>query len=129
MKKAKELVEKFAKDRGWDDQLPDQVAKSISIEAAELLELFQWTNPKVSEIKSNNEKLKELSGELADVFIYSLQMAVLFGLDVDEIVKTKLDFAGKKYPVELMRKRSKGDSSALDEYLRIKKEYRQSRGK
>ena len=90
MKKAQNLVKEFTLKRGWEKQMPDHVAKSISIEAAELLELFQWSNPKVEDIKNNKEKLAELSGELADVLIYSLQMALLLGLDADEIVETKL---------------------------------------
>ena len=104
--------------------MPDHVAKSISIEAAELLELFQWSNPTVEEVKSNKEKLAELSGELADVFIYSLQMTLLLGLDADEIVEAKLKFADKKYPAELVRSSGTGDQQATDRYLQIKKEHR-----
>jgi NTP pyrophosphatase (non-canonical NTP hydrolase) len=124
MTKLQKILREFTRKRGWDKQLPDQVAKSISIEAAELLELFQWVSPTAEEIRRDKEKLTELSGELADVMIYSLQMALLLGLDADKIIKEKLKFADKKYPVKLVRIGSDNDSFATAEYLRIKKEHR-----
>ncbi|MCR4311477.1 MAG: nucleotide pyrophosphohydrolase [Candidatus Taylorbacteria bacterium] len=119
-----ELVEQFVKDRDWHKQMPDHVAKSIAIEASELLEHFQWSNPTANAVKKDAKKLDEVSGELADVFIYCFQMAVLLGLDVDTIVSEKLMLAGKKYPVSLMKKRSAGEPDAHERYLSIKKSYR-----
>ncbi|MDO8590942.1 MAG: MazG-like family protein [bacterium] len=124
MKTSQEIIKKFMEERGWEKQLPDQVAKSISIEAAELLELFQWTNPSVREVKGNPELFKELQSELADVFIYCLEMAIIFNLDVHEIIKVKLAHAAKKYPAELIRIASEGAPLANQEYLKIKKAYR-----
>ncbi len=65
------------KARGWDKEEPDHVVKSISIESAELLELFQWGSPTVKEIQNNPEKFEELKGELADVLIYSFHLLTL----------------------------------------------------
>ena len=124
MNKSQEQVRKFVADRDWHTQLPDHVAKSISIEAAELLELFQWASPSVAEIKNDPEKLADIKAELADVFVYALQMSLLFNLDVDEIIKDKLAFADKKYPAKLMKQRSAGDGLATKKYLEIKKSYR-----
>ncbi len=128
MKNAQKMVKKFAKARDWDKQMPDHVAKSVSIEAGELLEHFQWSNPTAEEIKKNPEKLAELASELADVFIYCLHMANLLDFDAGEIVKHKLEIAAKKYPAELMRKRTPDEPDAHERYLKIKKEYRQKHG-
>lgn len=67
---------------------------SISLEANELLELFQWKTPEES--KKNPERLKE---ELADVLIYSYMMADNLGFDIDEIITDKLNKNFIKYPV------------------------------
>lgn len=127
MKKAQALVKQFVSERDWDKQLPDQVAKSIAIEAAELLEIFQWSNPTSVEIQTDPKKMAEIEGELADVLIYSLQMATLLGLEIEKVVEAKLVFAAKKYPIELMRKRSAGEPEAHERYLEIKKVYRQKK--
>lgn len=124
MNLAQKIVKQFEEERGWDKQLPDHVAKSISIEAAELLELFQWGNPTVEEIKNDPEKFAELKGELADVLIYSLHLANILGLNTEEIINAKLAIADKKYPAELMKQRSTGDSFATKAYLEIKKNHR-----
>jgi NTP pyrophosphatase (non-canonical NTP hydrolase) len=108
MKNAQKMVEKFAKERGWEKQLPDNTAKSIAIEAAELLEHFQWVTPTSEEIRLDPEKFAEIRAELADVLIYSLQMATLLSVDAEKIVEEKLKFAAKKYPAEVVNiKKSK----------------------
>lgn len=68
------------------------MAKSISIEAGELLECFQWD--------SKNYDKEEVCEELADVFTYSIQMAMKLDVDLEEIILKKLDKTRKKYPVE-----------------------------
>ncbi|MDO8590487.1 MAG: hypothetical protein Q7R65_00740, partial [bacterium] len=67
---------------------------------------------------------KELQGELADVLIYCLEMAIIFNLDVHEIIKAKLAHAAKKYPAKLIRVASEGAPLANEEYFKIKKAYR-----
>ncbi|MDO8483144.1 MAG: MazG-like family protein [bacterium] len=124
MNTSQKAVEQFVHERGWEKQLPDHVAKSITIEAAELLEIFQWSNPTAKEIKRNLKQLSLIKGELADVLIYSLHLANILGLNAETIVEEKLAFAAKKYPSELMKRRSKGDSLATIEYLEIKNAYR-----
>lgn len=115
--------------RGWEKQTADQVAKSISIEATELLELFQWTNPSVGDIKRNSELFNELQSELADVLIYCLEMAIIFNLDAHQIIKAKLARAAKKYPAELVRIPSESAPLANEEYFKIKKAYRNGKKK
>lgn len=93
MKKAvKEIIE-FNKERDWDQfHSPENLAKSISIEAGELLECFQWN--------SEEYEKEEVCEELADVFTYCIQMAMKLGVDPEEIILKKLEKTKKKYPVE-----------------------------
>ncbi len=85
-------IEQFNKERDWDQfHSPENLAKSISIEAGELLECFQW---------NNNYDKDEVCGELADVFTYCIQMAMKLGVDPKEIILKKLDKTRKKYPID-----------------------------
>lgn len=124
MKELERLVREHLAERGWDCLRPSDIAKSISIEAAELLELFQWVSLTIEETKADAEKMEELKKELADVFIYALEMAVLLDLDAETIIRHKLEVAAKKYPADLMRSRGGKEPGADDEYWRIKKLHR-----
>lgn len=85
-------IKQFNEERDWDQfHSPENLAKSISIEAGELLECFQW---------NNNYDKDEVSEELADVFTYCIQMAMKLGVDPKEIILKKLDKTRKKYPVD-----------------------------
>ena len=127
MKNIEIEIKKYLSDRGWDKLRPSDVAKSICIEAAELLELFQWTSLSIEETKNDQEKMEKIKKELADVLIYALDMSVLLDLDTEQIIKDKLDYINKKFPSELMRKNAKKDSGSGTDplYLQIKKEYKE----
>ena len=101
-----EAFRQFNEERDWDQfHTPDNLAKSISIEAAELLECFQW----------NNDFDKEhLCEELADVLSYCIMLADRLDVDIEEILLDKLEKTKKKYPVEL----AKGSST---KYYDLKK--------
>ena len=87
---------KFRDDRDWKQfHNPKDLAISISLEAAELLEVFQWSGTDVSN-EGKQEKIKE---ELADVLNYCVLMADACGLDIDEIVQEKIKVNNEKYPV------------------------------
>ena len=102
-----ELV-KFRDDRNWlQFHKTKDLALAISIEAAELNELFLWKTNEESELVDRN-KLKE---ELADVLAFSLLLAEKHGFDVKEIVLEKIKKNGEKYPVE----KSKGTSKKYNE--------------
>ena len=89
-------IRKFVSDRDWEQyHTPANLAKSISIEANELLECFQW-----SETEYDPEHVKE---ELADVMVYCRNMLDEVGLDDDEIINSKMDRNEAKYPVELAK--------------------------
>jgi NTP pyrophosphatase (non-canonical NTP hydrolase) len=82
----------FVTEREWDQfHSPENLAKSISIEAAELLELYQWGQT------PNQERVEE---ELADVLTYCIHLANRLGVDIDEIILSKLEKTRAKYPVE-----------------------------
>lgn len=124
MRKLEKDIKKHLKERKWDQLRPSDVAKSISIEAAELLELFQWESLTIAETKKDKEKFENLKKELADVFIYAIEMAVLLGLDSEKIIREKLAASKKKYPAHLFRNRKKQEPGTEDVYWKIKKEYR-----
>lgn len=128
MKNIKAEIHSYLTERGWDKLRPSDLAKSICIEAAELLEIFQWTSVSLEETKQDSEKMEKIKKELADVFIYAFDMAVLLEIDVEQIVKEKLEQVKNKYPAELMRKNAKeGSGSGNDpEYLKIKNHHRQN---
>lgn len=96
-------LEAFNQERDWDQfHTPANLAKSISIEAGELLECFQW-----DETHYDIEDVKE---ELADVLAYSLQLVTKLHLDIKTIVEDKMEKNAKKYPVE----KSKGRADKYD---------------
>lgn len=91
-------LREFVTERNWAQfHTPANLAKSISIEAAELLECFQW---------NDDADVQDVRGELADVLTYCMLMADRLGLDVEEIVLAKLEESRSKYPVEKSHGRS-----------------------
>lgn len=87
----------FVAERDWDQfHSPENLAKSISIEAGELLECFQW---------SADFNQEQVEAELADVVTYCIHLANKIGVDLDEIVMKKLESTKAKYPVELAKGR------------------------
>jgi len=123
MKKVEKKIQKFLNDRRWNDLPPVDLAKSIMIEGAELLELFQWENLSLQEVKKNKEKMEEIKKELADVMIYALDLSVSLGFDTEKIISDKLDYQDKKYPAKLMLSEDR-NNKANSHYWRIKKEHR-----
>lgn len=99
-----ERIRKFTADRDWDQfHSPANLAKSISIEANELLECFQWSD--------TDYDLQHVKEELADVLVYCRDLLDKLNLDEDEIVNMKMDQNEAKYPVG----KAKGTSSKYDE--------------
>ena len=99
-----ERIRKFTADRDWDQfHSPANLAKSISIEANELLECFQWSDTEYD--------LQHVKEELADVLVYCRDLLDKLNLDEDEIVNMKMDQNEAKYPVE----KAKGNSNKYDE--------------
>jgi NTP pyrophosphatase (non-canonical NTP hydrolase) len=95
-------LRQFVAERNWQQfHTPENLAKSVSIEAAELLELFQWSEP------ANPDEIKD---ELADVLTYCLLLADKYDLDAEKIILEKLEKTKAKYPIE----KSFGSSEKYD---------------
>ena len=98
MKELQEKIGKFNEERDWDQfHTPVNLAKSICIEAGELLECFQW---------NDNYDLDEVKEELADVLNYCIQMATVLEVDPKQIVLDKMEKNAEKYPVEKAKGKS-----------------------
>ena len=97
-------IRKFSEDRDWDQfHSPENLAKSIVIEAAELLECFQWSDEEYD--------IQHIKEELADVLVYSQNLLDKLGLDADEIINMKMAQNEAKYPVE----KAKGSSAKYNQ--------------
>ena len=97
-------VKRFVEDRDWVQfHTPANLAKSISIEANELLECFQWDEEQYD--------LNHVKEELADVMVYCLDMLQCLDLDADEIINAKMDKNEIKYPVD----KAKGSAAKYDQ--------------
>jgi NTP pyrophosphatase (non-canonical NTP hydrolase) len=94
------LALEFRDERDWAQfHNPKDLAISISLEAAELLETFQWSGEDTA-CESKREAMKD---ELADVFIYAMYMAQALGEDVPSLIAHKFEKNGERYPVEIAR--------------------------
>lgn len=92
IKTLQEKIKKFNSDRDWDKfHSPENLVKSISIEAGELLECFQW---------GEEYNMEDITDEMADVFVYLLDLSNKLGIDLIEIINNKMIKNEEKYPVE-----------------------------
>lgn len=89
----KQKIKEFTEERDWNQfHTPSNLAKSISIEANELLECYQWSD--------TDYNLEDVKDELADVINYCIQLADKLDVNITDIVLNKLEKTAKKYPVE-----------------------------
>lgn len=104
MQKAIDRLKEFNIKRDWDQfHSPSNISKSIAIEAAELLECFQW---------DESYDVENVKDELADVFMYAMIMAYKLDIDIEEIINAKIDRNEIRYPVA----KSKGSSKKYTEF-------------
>jgi NTP pyrophosphatase (non-canonical NTP hydrolase) len=114
LQELKDLIDKFSKERDWDrHHTPKNLALSISIEAAELMEHFQWD-------EYQQDDKDAMAAELSDILAYVFNFANVMDIDIATAFRDKLKKIEKKYPVEIFNK----DNLSKDEFFRIKKEYR-----
>lgn len=92
-----DMVLRFRDDRNWKQfHNPKDLAISISLEAAELLEIYQWS---ADDLVCEN-KLEKVKEELADVLNYCILLADVYGLDLDEMIQNKIRKNSEKYPAD-----------------------------
>lgn len=117
LQELKDLVADFRDERNWaKHHSPKNLAMSIAIEAAELMEHFQWDEYTI-------QKKAEIADELSDVLLYSFNLADTLGIDISRAYRDKLARAKKKFPTELFN----AEHDSPEEYARIKKAYRQGK--
>ena len=102
MERLQEEYAEFKKERDWEQfHHPKNIAMSISIEAAELMELFQWKdNVSIEKIKNDSDLMSNIREELADVVLYSLSMAQRLDIDIEEAVEKKLEENRERFDEE-----------------------------
>jgi NTP pyrophosphatase (non-canonical NTP hydrolase) len=103
----------FRRERDWEQfHNPKDVAISLSIEAAELLEWFQWRNPDEIRDMLKSDKREQLEDEIADVAVYLSYLCHDLGMDLNQVVKNKMAKNAAKYPKD----RVKGRADKYNEY-------------
>lgn len=102
----------FARQRDWEQfHAPKNLAMALIVEAAELVEHFQWLTEQQSE-SLPEDKLQEVAFELADIFIYTLRLSQRLGIDLPQTVEKKIAINEQKYPADRVR----GSSKKYTEY-------------
>lgn len=96
-------INQFVKERDWDQfHSPKNLAMAMIVEAAELVEHFQWDTLEESR-QLSDEKREQVGQELADTFVYLLRIAEVTGIDLIEAANRKIDLNAQKYPVEKVK--------------------------
>ena len=99
----KERMATFVRERDWQQfHSPKNLSMSIAIEAAELMEHFQWLTAEQSQ-QLKREALQEIGEELADIVLYSLSMANFLQIDLAETIDAKMAKNERKYPIDKVR--------------------------
>jgi len=109
----KEKLRDFSKERDWEKfHNPKNLATALSVEASELLEIFQWSNDGgLSEI-NDPKKRKEIEKEISDIFNYLLKLVDILNMDLEKAALEKIKENGEKYPIE----QSKGKSVKYSQF-------------
>ena len=105
LQEIKARIKQFIKERDWEQfHSPKNISMSISIEAAELMEHFQWLTIEQSKKLLNDKKKRvEIEDELADITIYVLDFCNLFNINIEKSIVRKLVKTAKKYPMRIVK--------------------------
>jgi NTP pyrophosphatase (non-canonical NTP hydrolase) len=122
MKEYEKYIKEYLEERDWDKLRPADMAKSICIEAGELLEIFQWSTKSLDEVKDDKKTMEKIKKELADVLNYCFTMSVSLGVDTEKIMRAKLEKVKEKYPAHIVK--GSKEPGTEEDYHTIKKEYR-----
>lgn len=108
----RQRIDQFVTERDWAQfHTPKNLSMALIVEAAELVEQFQWNTPEES-LQLSPEKREAVSHELADTFVYLLRIAEVLNIDLIEAANQKIDLNAKKYPVE----KARGSNAKYTEY-------------
>lgn len=105
VKELQAKLAKFASERDWDQfHSPKNLSMALSVEVAELVELFQWLTPEEAELANlSPEQITAISEEIADVLIYTIRLCDKLQINVDDALARKMEKNAEKYPVPLAR--------------------------
>ena len=102
---------KFAIERDWEQfHTPKNLAMALSVEASELVEIFQWLNAEESN-SPDQRQIEEINSEVADIAMYLLRFCSVLGIDLEKAIESKLERNAEKYPVNL----SKGNAQKYNQ--------------
>ena len=104
--KLQDKLSKFASDRDWEQfHTPKNLAMALSVEASELVEIFQWLTSEESN-SPNDELLSQIESEVADVSIYLLRICSVLDINLSEAIDYKIKLNAEKYPIHLSKGRN-----------------------
>jgi dCTP diphosphatase len=108
IKNIQKQLTNFADERDWDQfHNPKNLAMALSVEASELVEIFQWLTPEQAEVIMNTDEGEHVQEEMADIMIYLIRMADKLDVDLENAVTDKIVKNGKRYPVSLSKSNTK----------------------
>ena len=103
LEKIKEIIRKFANDRDWNKfHTPKNLSMALSVEASELVEIFQWLSQEESK-NINSKDIQNVKDEVADILIYLIRITDKLDIDLEEAVLEKIKKNSDKYPVEVSK--------------------------
>ena len=109
--KIQNQLQKFAVDRDWEQfHTPKNLVMALSVEASELVEIFQWLNAEESN-SPDQRQTEEINSEVADIAMYLLRFCSVLGIDLEKAIESKLERNAEKYPVNL----SKGNAQKYNQ--------------
>jgi|TARA_B110000014_G_C19796789_1_gene413930 dCTP diphosphatase len=112
IEKIQNKLREFSKERDWEQfHSPKNLSMALSVEVAELVEIFQWSQSGGMDEIANQKTRKEIEKEIADIFIYTLKIADLLNMDLEKAALEKIEENAKKYPIES----SKGKAIKYDQ--------------
>tara|TARA_B100000959_G_scaffold84701_1_gene90098 strand:- start:3988 stop:4338 length:351 start_codon:yes stop_codon:yes gene_type:complete len=105
--KIQNQLQKFASERDWEQfHTPKNLAMALSVEAAELVEIFQWLNPEESKLPDKRQ-LELINSEVADIAMYLLRFCDLLDINLEDAIQTKIVKNAEKYPINLSKGNAK----------------------
>ncbi len=112
--KLQEKIQDFAKNRDWEVyHTPKNLSMALSVEASELVEIFQWLTEKESfDLVMSNKKKERVADELADIMVYAVRMADIMNIDLSSAIESKIKKNSHKYPVH----KARGNAKKYDEF-------------